>query len=499
MYFSKSKYTRLRSCPKVLWLDENRPDLRPDDENTRARFEAGNEVGALARGLFGPYVDVTALKENGDLDLARMIENTKREMEAGTPVICEASFSWQGLYCAVDLLRKEGDGWAVYEVKSSTDSVQEKYFHDTGYQKYVLELCGVPLTGVYLVCLNNKYVFDGTLNLQELFRIYDMQEAAAAERINIPDALALAERTLASDTEPETELGALCPDCDYWPWCSRNLPKPNVFDLYRLNKDKKAEYYQKGLITFEALRDSGLIKNAAQRRQIEYATEEKGTWIEKEKIRAFLSTLTFPLYFLDFESMQPAVPLYVGTRPYAQIPFQYSLHYVEQEGGELRHREFLAESGTDPRRAIAEALCRDIPEDACVLAYNKAFECTRLKELAAMFPDLSEHLTGIAEHVIDLITPFQSGYYYNRAMGGSFSIKSVLPAIYPDDPELDYHNLAGVHNGGEAMSVFPKMQFMDPEEREVTRRNLLKYCELDTYALVKVWEELRRAAQMNEG
>jgi len=192
--------------------------------------------------------------------------------------------------------------------------------------------------------------------------------------------------------------------------------------------------------------------------------------------------------------MQPAVPLYVGTRPYAQIPFQYSLHYVEQEGGELRHREFLAESGTDPRRAIAEALCRDIPEDACVTAYNKAFECTRLKELAAVFPDLSEHLTRIAEHVIDLITPFQSGYYYNRAMGGSFSIKSVLPAIYPDDPELDYHNLAGVHNGGEAMSVFPKMQFMDPEEREVTRRNLLKYCELDTYALVKVWEELRRVS-----
>ena len=499
MYFSKSKYTRIRHCPRMLWLDEFRPDLAPDDENTLARFEAGNEVGALARGLFGPSVDVTAHKENGDLDLPRMIENTKREMEAGTPVICEASFSWQGLYCAVDLLRKEGDGWAIYEVKSSTDPVQEKYFHDTGYKTYVLEQCGVPVTGVSLVCLNNQWVFDGTLNLQELFRIYGMAEAAVAERPHVPDTLALAEEILNSETEPETELGASCPDCDYWPWCSRNLPQPNVFDLYRLNKDKKAEYYQKRLVTFEALRDSGLIKNATQRRQIEYATEEKGTWIEKEKIQAFLNTLTYPLYFLDFESIQPAVPLYVGTRPYAQIPFQYSLHYVESEEGELQHREFLAESGLDPRQAIAEALCRDIPEDACVLAYNKAFECTRLKELAALFPDLSDHLTKIAEHVIDLIVPFQSGYYYNRAMGGSFSIKSVLPAIYPDDPGLDYHNLEGVHNGGEAMSVFPKIQFMDPEEREKTRRNLLRYCELDTFALVKVWQELKRVAGTGEG
>ena len=144
---------------------------------------------------------------------------------------------------------------------------------------------------------------------------------------------------------------------------------------------------------------------------------------------------------------------------------------------------------------MAEALIRDIPEGACVTAFNKAFECTRLGELAAAFGDLADRLNGIRENVIDLLTPFQKGWYYRKEMGGSFSIKSVLPAICPDDPELDYHALEGVHNGGEAMSIFPRIRYMAPEEQERARRNLLAYCRLDTLAMVKVWEELRRAAQ----
>ena len=167
---------------------------------------------------------------------------------------------------------------------------------------------------------------------------------------------------------------------------------------------------------------------------------------------------------LDFETMQQAVPEFFGARPYQQIPFQYSLHYIEELGGALKHKEFLAESGKDPRRAIAESLCRDIPMFACVTAYNKSFECSRIKELAAEFPDLSVHLMNIQSNIRDLLVPFQSGYYYNRAMGGSFSIKSVLPALFPDDPALDYHNLEGIHNGGEAMSIFPKIKDMPPEE-----------------------------------
>ena len=208
-----------------------------------------------------------------------------------------------------------------------------------------------------------------------------------------------------------------------------------------------------------------------------------------------MDTLSYPIYFLDFETTQAVIPEFEGTKPYQQIPFQYSLHYIEYEGGPLLHKEFLAESGTDPRRAIAERLCEDIPMNVCVTAYNKAFECSRIKELANTYPDLADHLMNIQSNIKDLLVPFQSGYYYTKAMGGSFSIKSVLPALFPDDPTLNYHNLEQIHNGGEAMSIFPKIKEMPPEEAERTRHNLLKYCELDTYAMVKVWEKLREVGE----
>ena len=216
--------------------------------------------------------------------------------------------------------------------------------------------------------------------------------------------------------------------------------------------------------------------------------------IRVDAIKAFLSHLSYPLYFLDFESFQPAVPPYDDCKPFMQIPFQYSLHYIEREGGELKHKEFLAYPGADPRRALAERLCEDIPMDVCTTAYNMAFEKTRIKDLAALFPDLADHLMNIHDHIQDLMVPFQRRDYYCRAMQGSYSIKYVLPALFPDDPALDYHSLEGVHNGGEAMDTFKKMAAMNPEELETWRQHLLKYCGLDTFAMVKVWEKLNEAA-----
>ena len=500
IYLSKSKYCGLWQCPKIAWLKKFKPEALTLDGSVLSRMEAGNEVGDLAMGLFGDYVEVTSY-DGEKLDLSKMIEKTKQEMEKGTPVICEASFDYNGLYCAVDILKKDGDGWSIYEVKSSTkhdDNQDDKpvYIADVAYQKYVLENCGVKLNGTFLVCINGDYVFEGTLDINKLFTVSNVAEAVAIEEKNIIANLSIAERLLNQPEEPGIDLSTNCKNpylCGFWNYCSRHIPELSVFNLYRMRFSKKIEYYRKGLIKYEDLLYSTEISNNKQLRQMEFAIQDRGTYVEKDNIRAFLGTLSYPLYFLDFETMQPIIPRYIGTKPYAQIPFQYSLHYIEREGGDLKHREFLAESGTDPRRALAERLCADIPMNVCVTAYNKAFECTRIKELAETFPDLAEHLLNIRDNIVDLLVPFQSGWYYNRAMGGSFSIKSVLPAIFPDDPELDYHNLEGVHNGGEAMAIFPKIQFMNPEEQEEARHNLLKYCELDTYAMVKVWEELVRA------
>ena len=276
-------------------------------------------------------------------------------------------------------------------------------------------------------------------------------------------------------------------------------------------------------VAFEDLRQTNI--GPIQNMQIEAALTGK-EFIHPEGIRQFLDRLSYPIYFLDFETMQDAVPRYDGAKVYAQITFQYSLHIKQNETAAYEHREFLASSdGSDPRRALAEQLCKDIPKDVCTLAYNKMFECGRIRELAALYPDLSDHLLNIADNIKDLIDPFRAGDYYVPAMGGSFSIKSVLPALFPDDPELDYHNLdERCQNGGDAMTIFPHLQQMEQslpkqgvqnqdgllvmadtlmplseqirirEEIAASRMALLDYCKLDTWAMVKVWEKMKEVA-----
>lgn len=494
---SKSRYTLYRQCPKALWLRTYKPELCIISDALQQRFQAGSAVGDLAKGLFGKFVEATSYDENGKLNLRKMLAETRKFIDSGTDVICEAAFKYEDGYCAVDILKKEGSGYAIYEVKSSTDADNEVYSQDVTYQKYILTHCGINVIGTYLVCINSEYVLVGELNIHRLFQIMDINEAVAQEYAIVESQVAEAKKMLAQEeVEPDEDLDAHCHkpyDCAFWKYCSRNLPEKSVFNLYRMNFGKKIEYYQQGVISFEQLKNETL--NEKQQMQVDYSLNNT-IYINKVEIVKFLSTLSYPLYFLDFETMQPVIPEFQGTHPYQQIPFQYSLHYIEKEGGELMHKEFLGASGEDPRRALAEQLCRDIPLNVCTTAYNKAFECTRLTELAEFFPDLAEHLLNIRDHIIDLLVPFQSGWYYVPAMGGSFSIKSVLPALFPDDPELDYHNLQGsVHNGGEAMSIFPRIKDMDIDEQQAARHSLLKYCELDTYAMVKVWQKLSEVSQ----
>ena len=493
MYFSKSKYTNFWQCPKIAWLDKYKPEEKEIDEGAKERMANGNIVGDLAMTLFGDFTEVTAFDKNGKLDLDAMKRKTAECIDKGIENICEASFDYNGLYCAVDILHKENGGYAIYEVKSSTN-LKYYYLADVAYQKYVLEKCGIFVTGTYVVYINNEYKRLGKIDVKNLFKITNIKDLVIDEYVVVERNLKYAEEILESDREPNIAIGKQCSQshaCAYWNYCSRHLPEHNVFKLYRCNK--KWDFYKNGLVSFEDLHKRASL-NFLQARQIDFSLNERGTYIDKALINEFLSTLSYPLYFLDFETIQEIIPPFDGAKPYEQIPFQYSLHYIESETGELKHKEFLGISGEDPRRAIAESLCENIPENVCVLAYNKKFECSRLKELAEDFPDLSKHLLNIKRNVKDLLVPFQKGAYYNKAMGGSFSIKSVLPAIFPNDPELDYHNLEEIHNGGEAMTVFPRIKDMPREEQEKTRKNLLKYCELDTFAMVKIWQELLRVS-----
>ena len=497
---SKSKYCAFVQCPRNLWLKTYKPELATPDSSAESRMEAGNEIGDLAMQLFGDFVEVSVRNNNGKMDLSEMIVKTNELLREEYPVICEASFSYNGNYCAVDVLKRENGGYAIYEVKSSTHANQI-YATDIAYQKYVLENCGINVTGTYLVCINNEYVFDGNLKLDELFKIVDLSKEVAEEYRYVESNVVAANEIIDDPVEPLYGLSESCRkpyNCAFWEHCSSHIPKPSVFDLYGtgFNFKKKLKYYKNGVCSFEELSaDDEVMKTRIQSMQISHEICDLDAHIDKNGIKEFLDTLWYPLYFLDFETMQLPIPQFVGTKPYAQIPFQYSLHYIESEGGELKHKEFLGVSGEDPRRAIAERLCEDIPKDACVVIYNKTFEPARFRELAEYFPDLAENLLTIRENIRDLLEPFRKGYYYNRAMGGSFSIKVVLPALFPDDPTLDYHNLEGIHNGGEAMEIFPKIKYMPPDEQETVRRNLLKYCELDTYATVKVWEELVRVTK----
>ncbi|MGF7003435.1 hypothetical protein M2149_001836 [Lachnospiraceae bacterium PFB1-21] len=500
MYLSKSKYCAGIQCPKILWLDRNKPEQRAEQDTSH--MEVGNQVGDLAMEYFGEYVEVPFDREQ----MGNMLTTTQKLIDARTPVICEASFTYDENFCSVDILRKVDDGYEIIEVKSSSgeesDAIKETYLDDMAYQYYVLSHLGLPIKRVSLMRLNKNYVRFGELDLKELFVITDCTEIVLEKQGSIPQQIEIIKQVATAIDEPEYTLGTRCHapyECAYKDWCWRLLPKNNVFDIrWNMRLTKKEEVYGKGLITFQQVLNSDTHLTPKQLLQVKTAVEDLPPHIEVAGIREFLEGLTYPLYHLDFETIQPAVPLWDNTKTYQQIPFQYSIHIQEAPLREPTHREFLAKEGVDPRRLLAVRLCADIPGDVCVLAYNAGFEKGRIRELANIFPDLESHLMEIHGNIQDLALPFSKGYYYCKEMGGSYSIKSVLPALCGDDPELDYHQLDLIHHGSEAMAAFLDLHKQAPEDIERIRAALLAYCRLDTLAMVKVLGKLYDVVNKNQ-
>ncbi|ADC46604.1 hypothetical protein mru_0753 [Methanobrevibacter ruminantium M1] len=493
IHLSKSKYCKCVQCEKILWLGRYKPEVAAV-EDKETIFENGRKVGELAKGLFGEYEDIEF-----DITLTQMIEKTKKLLEEKPNVITEASFSYENNFCSVDILKNDEDGVELYEVKSST-SIKEIYLDDVAFQYYVLSSLGLNVKKAALVYVNNEYIRGEDLDISQYFIIEDITEIAMAKQDEVRANIEHINNFMEAhdrDNEPNMEIGMHCCNpysCDFWAYCTKELPKPNVFDISGMYKSQKFESYAEGKVSFEDLRSANI--NPRYLEQIDFELNDRGPKVEKQAIKDFLNSLKYPLYFIDYESCNYPIPELEGTKPYQQIPFQYSLHIIKEEGAPLEHKEFLGDiNDKNIIRTFAEHMINDLQEDGSVIVYNKSFESARNREIGEMYPDLKGQMNRINDNMVDLMVPFRQRNYYTKEMEGSYSIKYVLPALYPDDPELDYGNLPSVHNGGEASDAFLNLKGKSPEEQEQTREDLLKYCWLDTYAMVKIWEKFKEVAK----
>ncbi len=482
IHLSKSLYTRGLQCPKSLYLDRYRPELRaaPSGE-LEALWAAGHDVGDFARMLFpgGTVVPYEGLSH--EEQLAR----TREEIDRGTKAIYEAAFSHDDVFVKADIIVRSRGQWDLYEVKSAT-SVKEHYWDDVAIQYYVLAGSGLPVHKAYLVHVNNSYVRDGDIVPEELFVVQDITGVVKEKQAAIPEELE-AMRAMLRGEMPEVDIGPHCDDpyeCDFIDVCWAHVPEHSVFSLRGHGVDRW-ELYRQGVLRLEDVPLASL--NLMQRMQVEYFLDRK-SHADPAKVREFLATLSYPLCFLDFETFSSAIPLFDGTRPWQQVPFQYSLHRVDAEGEEPRHFEYLGTPGVDPRSAMAEKLLGEIPEGACLVAYNAVFERRVLTELGGALPRLRKRLKVVAGRIVDLMEPFKQRDVYHWRMNGSYSLKSVLPVLVP---EMSYEGME-IGDGAMASGAYLAMEAIaDPGELARLRKALRDYCRQDTLGLVRLVEKLR--------
>ena len=492
-------------CNKYTWMEANMPEKKaPVDEFAQSLFDNGNKVGELAKQYFHADVDVTVTNEDGTPNLQEMLRATKKHMNLGTRVIAEASFRYNGCFCSADILVHNPDGsYDLLEVKSSKQEkatkknplgVKDKYILDATYQRYVLENCGININKVYVVMLARDYVRGNSLDLDQYFVKIDVTAETATRQAEVAAKLAELLPILGDPTEPISVICKNCNKCEYFAYCGKNIPSPSPFDVYDLDFPVKCQYYNNG-VAFEDISKLNLKLKEAAKRQIEYYDRPDDTYIDKAAVQSFLDSIKVPLYSLDFETYQAVVPEYPGMKTYEQVPFQYSVHKLpslDADMADIEEAHFLDLTGGDPRRAIAESLVKHIPYGASVIAYHKSTEENIVKRLAQQSPDLADHLLSFT--YFDPLKLFEDGSYYTNAMGKSFSLKSVAPALYPEDKGMDYHNLEGnVKNGTQAMNAILKVKELSDDELEQLRQDLETYCALDTLAVVRILKKLNEA------
>ena len=496
---SKSLYLNGLQCQKYLWLKiHNKKKLKKPDANLKAIFATGDEVGEKACKLFPGGKQI---KYNKNIPHSERIELTKKYIKEGVKTIYEATFEFDGVLVMVDILNIDSNGnFEIYEVKSSTWNSKKNlksidtYIKDISIQYYVLNGCGLEISKACVTLLNGEYIREEKENLEKLFFHKDITKEVMTLQSKISETLKSFQSTLKiKKTEPIIDIGWHCKNpntCLAYDYCwkeQRNIPEYSIFNIFPLSKKSKAlEFYKKGIVNIKSIPSSEKLTKA-QKIKVDLVKVNKVV-VDKKAIKLFLKSFSYPFYYFDFETYQQAIPKFAGVKPFQQIPFQYSLH-IMRNSTKLDHVEFLAQSGSDPRDDLVKQLISDIPPDVTVLAFNASFEKSVLVELSKQFPKYKKHLQNIINNLVDLAEPFRKKYYYHPEMKGKFSIKIILPLLVPE-MEKEYENLE-IQNGSEAMQSFANLvNINDQNQINRTRKNLIKYCELDTLAMVKIHDKL---------
>lgn len=479
---SKSRIQSGRQCHKRLWLELHEPDQSDWSPAAQARLDEGTRFGELARDLLGGGALVAADHLHVSEALAETAELLSRP-RTKVPMLFEAGFSHHDVRVRVDAFRREARGDTLIEVKSTT-SVKDEHLWDCAIQTWVVRGAGRGVGCVLHAHVDNEFVYRREGDYRGLLKVEDVTAQVDALVPEIP-AIVQSLKTVAAGPLPAIRTGEHCTipyECPFLDHCRGREPPGPEFPVSILPRAGKALLEHLRARGWMDVRDVPLaeLRNGNHRRVAEVTA--KGVPDIAPELFRTLAGIPYPRHYLDFETIGFAVPRWIGTRPFQQLPFQFSCH-VERAPGEFTHHAFLDLSGQSPLPSFVDALLPATGPKGAVLVWNRSFEAARIRELAEMFPRHAKALNAIIERMVDLL-PIYREHYYHPAMMGSWSIKAVLPTIAPD---LDYSNLE-VGGGGAAQEAYLRAiaPGVSDVERERLRQALLHYCERDTWAMVRL-------------
>lgn len=485
MKISKSKFVAGVQCLKRLYWLVHEPKLTGEtSEASEAIIEQGREVGLLARQLFPGGIEVKGRS------LHEAIRTTKELIgNPEVPAIFEGTFEHQGVIVKTDILqRRKETHWRLVEVKSTAD-LRDHHLEDVAIQHFVVAGSGVSLASVWLAHINRKYVLAGeTVEPRQFFLFRNLTQRAKNLQPELVLRLRSQFRILALPNPPDVPPGPHCINpvvCEFFYRCNQPKPDDYIGYLPRLHASAIEQLEEIGIESIHDIPEDFELSEIQRRACTAVQTGQP--WFSPE-LKVEFASLKYPLYYMDFETVNPAIPRFVGMRPYDHLPFQWSVHMQRESGAVPEHFEFLATDASDPRTAFISSLCEALGDSGSIVVYNEQFESQRLWELAGWLPEYTERIKGIQRRLWDLL-PVVRNHLYHPAFGGSFSLKAVLPALVP---AMTYEGME-VPNGqaaGLAWEVIIRGDCMEAEG-QAKRKALLDYCGQDTLALVTLLETLR--------